>query len=78
MPNIACPSTNAGVTCRRSASSGVNRWVEVAGGWDAEIEREWGFGRTKPKTERNALGIGLVLKRTAGTVVESHGVRGKG
>ena len=58
--------------------SGVNMWVEVVGGRDAEIEREWGFGPAKPKTECNALGISLVLKQTAGMVVESNGVRGKG
>jgi len=52
--------------------------VEVVGGRDAEIEWEWGFGPAKLKTKHNALGIGLVLKQTAGMVVESNGVRGKG
>jgi hypothetical protein len=49
----------------------------VVGSWDQEIEQVRGYSHAKLKTECPALGIGLVSKRLAGSVVETRGVRGK-
>jgi hypothetical protein len=50
----------------------------VVGCRDEEIAWGWGFGPAKPKTERNVLGIGLVLKWIAWVIVGTYWIRGKG
>jgi hypothetical protein len=53
----------------------VDMIVGVVGGQGPKIEWGWGYSPAKPKTECNALGIGLTFKSSAGGAVGMCSVR---
>jgi hypothetical protein len=53
------------------------RTAKLEVGTGKETDEGWGYSPAKPKTEREALGIGLVFRPLVRGMAETHGVKGR-